>query len=330
MKADNLNFEISNIQFKNGTSKWDVKGKVKKAYVEFDLPFGIPVISMSQRIVMNDFECILTISHFHPDPTSSKSARFKGKTFYENDRWGKSFLTHIQIRFDNEPPIDLYPKYNDEIFEKSIRTVNRFLKVSRLILQSFFMNHIILEDIDQYNTTLFDENDQKITGGIIGMNPGELKTVVGGFKITDDEKNTIINYLENNTEIPISDLLLKNSQDYLFLENYRAALIECEAAFEIAVAKILYLGFTTNGDTAHEAETKIECSGFANLLKDHLDRFLRTPFYGSNEYSKWKTDCYDKRNKLVHAGIMPATNEIQDAISSVQQAINFFNREKTV
>lgn len=321
-------FEISDIKIKNDTSEWDVKGKVKRSYVNFDLPVGIPIPAISTKIRLDDFECSLTISHYHPNPKSSSSTIFQGNTFYENDRWGRSYVTRVQTKFLHDPPTDLYPAYNDEIFEKSLKAVNRLLRIVRHITNKFVVHNIIPADIDWHKTKLFDENDKEMVGGVVVGSPGGLKTVVGGFVFDEQQKAKFIDFLEKNKEIPLPQVLLQNAEDYLFLENLRASLIECESAFEVCVQEIIYNGFINNGDSQSEADSKLRNTGLANLLKDHLDKYLKIPFYNSTEYHNWRDKCYEKRNNLVHQGKTPLESEIHDAILHSKKAIEFLEINK--
>lgn len=321
--------EISDIQFKNGTSEWNVKGKVKRSYVNFELPVGIPIPPVSAKILLDDFECQITVSHYHPTPRSNSSTVFQGNTFYENDRWGRSYVTTVQAKFEHQPPIDLYSSYNDEIFEKSLKAVNRLLRVVRYITNKFVIHNVIPADIDWHKTKLFDENDKELVGrGVIVGSPGGLKTVVGGFTISDQQKTEFIDFLEKNRKIPLPQVLLQNAEDYLFLQNYRASIIECESAFEVCVQKIIYDGFINDGDNQSNAESKISQTPFANLLQHHLDRYLNIPFYNSAEYCNWRDKCYEKRNKLVHEGKTPLENEVSEAILHSKKAIEFLEVNK--
>lgn len=324
-------FEISNIQFRNGTSEWNVTGKVKRSYVNFELPVGIPIPPISTTIRLEDVECKISIAHYHPKSKSNSSMVFQGNTFYENDRWGRSYVTTVQTKFLHDPPIELYSSYNDEIFEKSLKAVNRLLRIVRHVTNKFVIHNVIPADIDWHKTKLFDAEDNEIVGGgVIVGSPGGLKTVVGEFIMSDQQKTEFMDFLEKNIEIPLPQVLLQNAEDYLFLQNYRASIIECESAFETCVQRIIYGGFISDNNSTSDAELKIRQTPFANLLQHHLDKYLKMPFYNSAEYCAWRDKCYDKRNKLVHEGKIPLETEVIDAILYSKKAIEFLEVNKKI
>lgn len=320
--------EISNIQFKNGTSEWDVKGKVKRSQIDFDLPIGLPIPEMNRKkVLMDDFDCNLTLTQFHPPPRSKSSMRFSGQTFYENDRWGRSYLTRVRMEFEHSPPIDLHPAHNDQIFEKSLLVINRVLRAIRVVLNKFVVHKIIKEDIESFVTRLFDEKGTEIIGGgKIEIAPANLKAVIGGFQFKGKEESKLTDLLLNKQKISLQEELLQNAEDYLFLENFRASVIEAESAFETLVIRILRDNFIKTGDSEPDADNKLEKTPFKNLLTDHLKKYTKSDFTTSPEYKNWNDECYSLRNKIVHSGLTPIESDVQKAITVTKDAIQFLEQ----
>ncbi|MGQ0377249.1 MAG: hypothetical protein ACT4OW_07090 [Nitrososphaerota archaeon] len=321
--------EISNIRIFNGVSEPVMSGKVKRSEVYFDLPIGIPIPEFeNQKIVLDAFECLISITHQHPPPKSQLSYVFKGNTFLDNDHWGRSLFTKIKIEFIHTPPVDFNTNFNEEIFERGILVVNRLLNVVRsLVTEHYVVQHIIKEDIEGFQTKHFDLNDEEIVGaGVVATTNGSLKLIVGGFNVDDNKKTEIFSMLENNITIPIHRELLRNANESLFLENYRVAIIEAESAVEVLIITILRRGFLNDGKTPEDTDKMLLSTGFKNLKNDHLKKFTHSDFTSTSIHVDWEEKCYELRNKVVHQGMPADYNKTREAIESATNAINLLEK----
>lgn len=137
--------------------------------------------------------------------------------------------------------------------------------------------------------------------------------------------------LGENFETELSDELLLNAHDLIDQGNFRAAVIESETAFEIAVQKFLRNNYHGR---QREIDKLDRMNSFTNLLNNDLFQRAIAPkkfCKGELMYENWNRHAWRLRGDLVHGKISKVSQEdALEAVRTIEATLEYlFDRSKT-
>jgi hypothetical protein len=153
--------------------------------------------------------------------------------------------------------------------------------------------------------------------------------------MSSEDVNTFAFLIKESYEIPLSyELLLDALSNLQRFRDYKLAIIHAETAVEVHNRTLLSRIMAHYGIDPIQSESMMEKNSYWGVqnkfrrLDEWNERYCNdrgeafVPFVDTTLYNKWKSDLYDRRNKVVHQGARAFTyEETSSAVGIARECI---------
>jgi len=220
-------------------------------------------------------------------------------------------------------------------FRKLHKVYKYYEALNKLITQyAYIRKHFWVHKVDANileGTLIQDYLDGRFYDSIThaGLIPSILPSRKKYPEMIDDEQVLLKNRLNSHFEIPIEDELILVARSLWYRLEYRSAIIESSAAFEVTVEKKLVEKMKLQGMSDTDVQTELKKT--ENNFRQRCDIYLKKYTGKSLEHdnlSLWTTiDQHRKnyRHKIAHSDIIPDKTTTEKIIDDFEIAIKYVN-----
>ncbi len=221
------------------------------------------------------------------------------------DRTGRATFSSVQVIFNPEYIDSSVLEDMESICTIAVDGVNKFLEYYRILASRFYIRTITKQLIQTFIITT-EYDDCSTNRQEYGSSSGPLVGLGGSVndKIDMELRKKII-----SSESPsIIDTLCIDIDDRMDLHEWRLVVIESAVLFETWLTKMLKKSYKKKGLNESEIKQKFLDKRNGYYVPKSIDSLVRNSikdatgfdFSKTKEYSSWKTNVKDTRNKIVH------------------------------
>lgn len=141
----------------------------------------------------------------------------------------------------------------------------------------------------------------------------------GKFKIDTKLIKTVLKAWKSNVSLPF-ELLLCAFQE-LQTNNYRNTILNCAMTIEVALKQLLRSSLSPI--STNDAITDYLIKGADGLPK--IERLMKLINLPRNNFSDIRTNIFDVRNKIIHGGFFPSSDQASTALKLTQSMLKDYH-----
>ena len=201
---------------------------------------------------------------------------------------------------------------------------NTFLEAYRFYSHEYYVEPIKYTDIISFDC------DYLIKGKRYAGHKYLVDTGCGGIKggdpfmLDDNTHQEFCDFLKLGVEIKTEEVLLGNSKNHLFMQEYPLAIIEAVSALEIVLSHFIRTECEKAGIEEDEIEGFIRSLGVFNELKYMLKLLTKAGSQFDEEVFKDCEKVINLRNKVVHRGLLKIDcKDLKKKILMIEKMIRY-------
>lgn len=277
--------------------------------IKTTLPFCLYSIDERVFILKDDLKTEVKFKKFKKEP-SIRTAHSQNTEFV-NDRWGIDACSKIEVKTEK--------KFTDaeEAKKFALKIINRFIRLYRFFdKEAVHLTTLSLDDLFNFDY-LQDKEDVVVLsfgGGIRPINQIKYKEI----------SDVIENALKENYKAPFWQELLLNSEYYIFIGDYRMAVLETVIALELVLSEFIRRKGREKNIPEKDIDEFIKNVGLTGNIKTTIKLLI-----DSLPEEKVLTACTSGitiRNSIVHKGREEVNfGEAKESLEAVKKIIEFLS-----
>lgn len=300
-----------------------------KTIVSFTLPFviveeGEYEVSLNKEVIKISISLQQNTEGMKNILKATFSSTGGGRASLTSDPHGIANYTNVKIEFSflykpeefaESLKIGTIPR--NKLKQQSILCLNRLVDVVRWSTSQYWIPRVRERDILAFEYIRVDETGKEKTG--FSADLGSSREFGIQIRKQSDMKEQIMDYLENEKEIPLDQNLLLDAINYYVMGSFNEAVIIANTALEVLVANHIFEKLLSGGLSYDDADEKLsdilsegrknKKSGLHKLLTVNFKEIGKESLEDFSDLWKKFNDARQIRKNAIHPHIKQIKEE---------------------